>query len=207
LWGRKERAWEKRIDPVLQETMSSTNSKLVDNSKTCSRFQLLQAAFDKAVSTFLENGCSYSKFSEFFQPVASVYPEEFELLHKQLQQLLDIRLKQEFQLLLEDKDIATKLEVCDQLFQTYHVDRNGYVRIPLNEQTPSEWIKAVAVKQKHKWKETLCEERDELLKAVKDLERKVSDTRQKADKCQTDIQHLVNLSAEVVHEANQNLPN
>ncbi|GJQ11881.1 hypothetical protein GpartN1_g3672.t1 [Galdieria partita] len=170
-----------------------------------SRFQLLQLAFEKAVSTFLENGCSHSKFLECFQPTSSVYPEDFELLHKQLKQLLEIRLKQEFHLLVEDKDIATKLDVCDKLFQKYHVDRNGYIRIPFNKQNPSDWMKAIAIKQKLKLKQTLNEQRDEMRKAVKDLESQVIETRQKADKCKQDVEQLVNMSTAAVDVANQNL--
>ncbi|EME26504.1 hypothetical protein Gasu2_42510 [Galdieria sulphuraria] len=171
-----------------------------------SRFQLLQRAFEKAVSTFLENGCSYSKFSECFQPVSSVYPEDFELLNKQLKQLLEIRLKQEFHLLVEEKDIASKLDICDQLFQKYHVDKNGYIRIPFNEQDPTDWMKAIAIKQKLKLKETLCKEKNELTKTVKELENQVMDTRQQADKYKEDVEHLVKLSATAVDVANQNLP-
>lgn len=74
------------------EIAMSNSSKDV-HTDDLSRFQLLQRAFEKAVATFLENGCSYSQFSECFEPMSSVYPEDFELLHKQLQQLLDIRLK------------------------------------------------------------------------------------------------------------------
>jgi hypothetical protein len=67
-------------------------------------------------------------------------------------------------------------------------------------------MKAVTIKQKEKLRETLLKNREELRRTVKELDSQVLDARQQANKCKTDILHLLETSAEAIQVANQSLP-
>eukprot|EP00871_Galdieria_phlegrea_P000128 jgi/Galph1/1115/GphlegSOOS_G5752.1 len=171
---------------------------------SCTRLQLLQQAFDKAAGCFLETGCCYSNFMECFQPVASVYKEDFGLMYEQFKQLLAIRLQQEFQLLLKEYDMESKMKVCDEIFSRYHVDRSGFVRIPFNEASPSELVERLALKEKLLIREKLQQQKISLEEEIVALEKQLLEKRNEAAMSKENTQQAVKISQKVVDAAINN---